>query len=108
MHLCGKGSILVKNRERRRFMGKRDEITPNDFTGVYRDIAEVIGIESTIALHRCFQGQQITLPKKLFTHDYILTKVKKGDGATKVKTVAAQYGYTERRLRQIMKEHNNA
>lgn len=86
----------------------QEEITPSDFTGVYRDIAEVIGVESTIALHNSFQGQQITLPKKLFTHDYILTKIKKGDGATKVKKIAAQYGYTERRLRQIMKEHNNA
>lgn len=88
-------------------MEKREEITPDDFTGVYRDIAEVIGVESTIALHNSFQGQQITLPKKLFTRDYILTKVKKGDGASKVKKVAAQYGYTERRLRQIMKEHKN-
>lgn len=85
-----------------------ENITPSDFTGVYRDIAEVIGVESTIALHNSFQGQQLTLPKKLFTHEYILTKIKKGDGATKVKKVAAQYGYTERRLRQIMKERNKA
>ena len=88
-------------------MENQGDITPNAFAGVYRDIAEVIGVESTIALHTNFQGQQITLPKKLFTHDYILTKVKKGDGATKVKKVAAQYGYTERRLRQIMKEYKN-
>lgn len=85
----------------------QEEITPSDLTGVYREIAEVIGVEPTIALHSRFRGQQITLPKKLFTHDYILTKVKKGDGASKVKKVAAQYGYTERRLRQIMKEHRN-
>lgn len=70
--------------------GKSKEITPDDFAGVYRDIAEMVGIASTIAIHNRFQGQHITLPKKLFTHDYIMAKVKKGDGASKEK-VAAQY-----------------
>lgn len=87
-------------------MSEKQHITTVDFAGIYKEIAEVIGIEATIALHDNFQGQQITLPKKLFTKDYILRQVQQ-DGNQDIKSVAFQYGYTERRLRQIIKEKDN-
>lgn len=80
-------------------------ITATDLTGVYKEIAEVIGIEATILLHKNFQGQQITLPKKLFSKDYILKQVEMTSNNSDIKTVAFKYGYTERRLRQIIKEN---
>ena len=36
------------------------EITPNDLAGDYACIAEIIGIENTILLHKHYRGQQIT------------------------------------------------
>lgn len=85
-------------------MQQRDSVNPEDLVGVYKDIAEVIGVEATIVLHNIFQGQQITLPKKLYTHEYILSQVKQV-GTANVKTTASRFGYTERRLRQIIKEN---
>lgn len=35
------------------------EITPNDLAGDYACIAEIIGIENTILLHKHYRGQQI-------------------------------------------------
>ena len=55
------------------------EITPNDLAGDYACIAEIIGIENTILLHKHYRGQQIS-------------------------DLAKKYGYTERRLRQLIKE----
>ena len=86
-------------------MQQRDSVKPEDFVGVYKDIAEVIGVEATISLHSVFQGQQISLPKKLYTHEYILSRVKQTGGTTSVKATALEFGYTERRLRQIIKEN---
>lgn len=83
-------------------MQQRGDVKPEDFVGVYKEIAEVIGVDATIALHNVFQGQQITLPKKLYTHEYILSQV--GD-KTDVKDTALRFGYTERRLRQIIKDN---
>lgn len=40
------------------------EITPNDLAGDYACIAEIIGIENTILLHKHYRGQQITLPQR--------------------------------------------
>lgn len=85
-------------------MKKGSEICPNDFTGVYQDIAEVIGVEATLLLHKNFQGQQITLPKKLYTKGYILRQIEKEGNSVSIKSIASKYGYTERRMRQIMKE----
>lgn len=85
-------------------MKKTDELSINDFTGAYKEIAEVIGIEATINLHKHFQGQQITLPKKLYTKDYIVSKVRSNESGSNVRSVASEFGYTERRLRQIIKD----
>ncbi len=85
-------------------MKKTKEICISDFAGVYKEIAEVIGVENTIEMHKIFQGQQITFPKKLFTKTYILSQVKTTENGSNVKNIASEYGYTERRLRQIIKE----
>lgn len=87
-------------------MSKKQDIEPADFTSVYKDIAEVIGVDATIALHKCFQGQQITLPKKLYTQKYIIEQVNQEEDTASIKSIASQFGYTERRLRQIIKEQN--
>ena len=76
-------------------------ITVNDLSGIYKDIAEVIGIEATILLHDNFQGQQITLPKRLYTRDFILGQISSEKNQTNIKEIAFRYGYTERRLRQL-------
>lgn len=89
-------------------MKEKKQIDINDLAGIYKDIAEVIGIESTIILHDNFKGQQITLPKKLYTRDYVVSQVKDGIEDNNIKAVAHQYGYTERRLRQILKERKTS
>lgn len=82
-------------------MTDTQELTTTDLVGIYKEIAELIGIEATVILHENFKGQQITLPKKLYTKDYILRQV---EGAESIKKIAVEFGYTERRLRQILTE----
>ena len=78
-----------------------DFLTASDFSGIYKHIAEVIAIEATILLHNNFQGQQITLPKRLYTKEYVLKQVSSDKGQTNIKDIAFRYNYTERRLRQL-------
>ena len=80
-------------------------ITSNNFAGIYKDIAEVIGIEATILLHSNFQGLQITFPKKLYNHEYIISQLNTREPtAYEIRALANRYGYTERRIRQSIKE----
>lgn len=84
-------------------MSDKQTITINGLNGIYKDIAEIIGIEKTILLHDNFQGQQISFPKKLYTKEYIIQQAKNEDNEN-LKTMAFKYGYTERHLRRILKE----
>lgn len=86
-------------------MANKQEIVSADFAGLYKEIAELIGVEATIILHENFKGQQITLPKKLYTKAYILRQIPEGADADAIKRIAAEFGYTERRIRQLLKEN---
>ena len=56
-------------------------MTASDFSGIYREIAEIIGVEATLLWHQHFTQERSNL-----------------------KMIASEFGYTERRLRQILKE----
>lgn len=81
-----------------------NEITPNDLAGDYACIAEIIGIENTILLHKHYRGQQITLPQRLYSVQYVVKEVERQLGTHSLSDLAKKYGYTERRLRQLIKE----
>ena len=68
------------------------EITPNDLAGDYACIAEIIGIENTILLHKHYSVQ------------YVVKEVERQLGTHSLSDLAKKYGYTERRLRQLIKE----
>ena len=38
----------------------------SDFADIYMEIAEAVGPETAIAIHKLFKGQQIIFPQKLF------------------------------------------
>ena len=79
-------------------MIKESEIKANDLSGIYKEIADIIGIEKTILLHDNFQGQQVTFPKKLYTKEYIIRKLKENEENENMRTIAFKYGYTERNV----------
>jgi hypothetical protein len=81
-----------------------DNIQPADLAGIYKDIVEAIGLEATMLLHRDFQGQQVTFPKKLYSKSYILHQLQKEEQPLNIRAIALKFGYTERRLRQIIRE----
>lgn len=83
------------------------KISASDLAGIYKDIAEIIRIEATIKLHEQFNGQQMTFPKKLFSKEYIIKQLDNKKGGVNIKGMASKYGYTERRIRQILKESND-
>ncbi|MGF7145365.1 hypothetical protein HNQ56_003806 [Anaerotaenia torta] len=101
------GIFIVANIQKKEggILTASDKLKPSDLAGIYKDIAEIIGLEATLRLHKDFQGQQITLPKKLYTKSYILQQTLQNGKQMNIKAIAKKYGYTERRLRQMIKEN---
>ncbi len=89
------------------YLGEGDKVLPDDLTGIYAEMAEIIGVENTKMLYENFKGQQVSFPMRLFTKDYILKQVNLNKDEP-IKVQATKYGYTERRLRQLMKDYSVA
>ncbi len=87
-------------------------LEPKDFqtenlNGIYSEIAAILGPEAVLKLHENFRGQQVFFPVELFSKEYVWQRiVEEYDGAN-AKQIAIKYGYTERWVKKILREHLN-
>ncbi len=75
---------------------------PKDFYGIYRDLAELLGEDITIHIYEHLHGLQITFPVKLYSRSYIEKQIKERYDGTNGKTLAKEFGYTERYFKKIL------
>lgn len=78
----------------------------NDLSGlneVYRDIADEIGIENTIAIYNLFHGTQVSFPSRLFSKEHIHKAIINEYNGTNVPQLAQKYNYSERTIWRILK-----
>ena len=78
----------------------------DDFGGlneVYREIADEIGIEKTIAIFNLFHGTQISFPNRLFSKEYTHQAILKEYDGKNVPQLAQKYNYSERTIWRIVK-----
>lgn len=79
----------------------------SDLVPIYKEIADEIGVDNTIKIFNQFKGQQITFPQRLYTVDYVLAYIQEHRGKMTVRDIARKFGYSERRIRQFMKENTD-
>lgn len=72
--------------------------------GVYREIAETMGLDTAHQMYHCFKGQQITFPIRFYDTNYTAEKIREeyNQGAS-IRDLSKEYDYTERRIRQLVK-----
>lgn len=70
--------------------------------GVYKEIAIETDIETAMAIHKLFGGQQITFPKKLYNTDYVNQCIRNDCDRRNIRELAQQFDLSERRVRQIL------
>ena len=75
-----------------------------DFADIYMEIANAVGAETAIAIYELFKGQQILFPQKLYKKEYIYRYVKENYNGRNVRELAQKFGYSDRRIRQILSE----
>lgn len=82
------------------------ELLGDDFNGlndVYREIADEIGVEKTIAIFNLFHGTQISFPNRLFSKEYTHKAILKEYNGKNVLQLAQKYNYSERSIWRILK-----
>ena len=82
---------------------KSVNIRPQDLAGIYGELAEIIGTDDAIIIYEYFKGQQVSFPTRLYSKDFVAEQVI-SNKSQPIKKLATKYGYSERRLRQMIQE----
>lgn len=77
-----------------------------DFADIYQEIAVRISPQTAVEIHRLFKGQQIIFPKKLYTKEYIHRYIRENYNGKNLRELASMFGYSDRRIRQILKQNH--
>jgi len=75
----------------------------NGLNAVYREIADEIGIENTLAIYRLFHGTQISFPSRLFSKEYTHKAIIEEFNGTNALQLAQKYNYSERSIWRILR-----
>ena len=73
--------------------------------GVYSELANLLGIDAVLKIHSAYRGQQMSFPVQLFSKDFLKKQIVKEYDGYNVKQLATKYGYSEKWIRKILKEH---
>jgi len=71
------------------------------YNTVYKEISEIIGLDSTLKIYLRFKGQQIPFPVRLYNPHLIQQNVIKEFDGTNVAELAKKYDYSERTIRRM-------
>lgn len=70
--------------------------------GVYKELAEIIGLDATIAVYKELKGQQINFPTRLYDKNHVVEEVNRRYNGSNLKELAKEFNYTERWIRKIV------
>lgn len=74
---------------------------PERYSGVYKELAELIGDAATLKVWKRFSGLNITFPQKLYSKEFREEFIRENMGTMKPSEIAKILGLSERRVRQI-------
>jgi hypothetical protein len=80
---------------------------PERYSGVYKELAELIGDAATMKIWKRFSGLNITFPQKLYSIDFRKDFIMENMESMRPSEIAKALGLSERRVRQIIAEIKN-
>lgn len=67
--------IIIKLEDERGMVEIRRQVDSSDFSGVYQDMVENLGVEITKRIYKHYNGQQVTFPMRLYSNQLILKTI---------------------------------
>lgn len=77
---------------------------PEAFSGIYAEIAAQVDSETAVRIFEMLRGQTVLFPQKLYSREYVRTFLQENRGEYTVRELAKMFGYSDRRIRQIIAE----
>lgn len=79
-----------------------------NLNGIYNELANLLGMDAVLLIHKTFRGQQISFPVELFSKEYTKQQIVDEYNGRNVKFLATKYGYSEKWIRKILKDYADA
>lgn len=83
----------------------KNKIKGECLNGAYSELSSVIGIDAVLKIHAKYRGTQMFFPVELFSKKFIISQIINEYNGYNIRELATKYGYTERWIRNILKDH---
>lgn len=80
------------------------KIERDDFRGIYAEMSEILGEEIVRIIHKHYKGQQINLPMKLYSNEYVEKYIVNNYGKKSVREMARELGYSDKWVSRLIKK----
>ncbi len=77
---------------------------PERFSGIYKELAELLGDAATMKIWKQFSGLNVTFPQKLYSKEFRKDYIRENMNRAKPAEIAKLLGLSERRIRQLIVE----
>lgn len=83
----------------------KNNIKGEYLNGAYSELAAVLGIDTVLKIHAKYRGTQMFFPVELFSREFIISQIINEYDGFNIRELATKYGYTEKWIRKILKDH---
>lgn len=74
----------------------------SDLMPLYKEMAEIIGVEQTWKIYKHFKGQQVLFPQRIYNLEFVKKYVREHYNGKNAGELGRKFGYSERRIRQFL------
>lgn len=79
------------------------KIEKSDFKGIYAEMSEILGEEIVRIIHKHYKGQQINLPMKLYSNEYVEKYIIENFSKKSVREMARDLGHSDKWVGRLIK-----
>lgn len=72
------------------------------YSGIYKELVDLLGEENTLKIFNNFRGQQVTFPMRIYSKSYIEEYIIKNYDGKNVKQLSKELGYTCNWIQQLI------
>ena len=83
----------------------KEKLKGEYLNGAYSELANLLGMEAVLKIHSQYKGTQMFFPVELFSREFIAKQIVEEYDGHNIRKLATKYGYTEKWIRKILKDH---
>lgn len=78
----------------------------SDYRGIYAEMVEVLGEEIVKMIHKHYKGQQINLPMKIHSNEYVEKYIIENKDKKSLREMSRELGYSDRWVKRLINKLN--